>query len=189
MGIYVIISEVIRMSKILILLMAVLMLAGCSIMEKESALKALRVVPTGIVVEAQDNNLFDARKMNVGDRVCGMRITEIELGGETSSNYTGTVAFTGEIIVSGTYKHNNEDEFLGHEISFEVDKEYSSILPKFTHDERTVWFVFDNYSEAEKLFGPPGSEGKAIVVIDDYTLRYAPTETWNSARLIKVFKD
>lgn len=45
--------------------------------------------------------------------------------------------------------------------------------------------MFMNHDEAEKLFGPPGSEGNAAVTIKNYSIKYAHTEIWNTAEPVR----
>jgi len=47
---------------------------------------------------------------------------------------------------------------------------------------------FSNSEEANQAFSPEGSQGRARVKIDDYTINYAPTEVYNTARLIEVIE-
>jgi hypothetical protein len=78
------------------------------------------------------------------------------------------------------------DEFLDHEISFRVGEESAARLPMLAHDQRYVWFMFMNHDDAEKALGAAGTEGKATVIIKNYSIKYAHTEIWNTADLIKV---
>lgn len=129
------------------------------------------------------SNVFDAKQVKIGEQVAEMEIIALEV-----FEYAARVEFSGEATVTGEYKHHEDDEFLAGEIAFKVADESMKQLPKMTDDERYLWFVFANKETAEAAFGPPGSEGQATVIIQQYTINYAPTEVWNTAKLIKVIE-
>ncbi|MGE5677760.1 MAG: lipoprotein [Pseudomonadota bacterium] len=185
------------MKKIVILILVTLLLAGCSqkVKPAEQPVPAPTepavVQPTETVTptptEAQkETNTFDARKVKAGDQVAGLKISKVEVHNASDEDYDAVVSFDGEVTVSGTFKHNKDDEFLDHEISFVVDEGSVDQLPKLAHDQRYVWFMFMNHDEAEKSFGVPGTEGKATVTIKNYCINYAHTEVWNTAELVKA---
>ncbi|PHJ37100.1 hypothetical protein P378_18780 [Desulforamulus profundi] len=91
-------------------------------------------------------------------------------------------------MLSGKYICHDNDGFLGSSIVFEVDNKSKNFLPKLVYDNRFIWFVFSNYEEAVKAFGKPGSRGEATIVIDDYTIRYKHTDTYNEAKLVRVIQ-
>ena len=130
--------------------------------------------------------LFDARKVKIGQQLSEMKINLISIPNPAEDNYSATVAFSGRTEVSGKYKHQSNDELLGNEISFVVDETSQYKLPKLTHDKRYLWFCIANHDEAERAFGPPGSEGKATVAIDNYTINYQPSDVYNMADLIEI---
>lgn len=185
------------MKKILMLILVTLMLAGCAQKAKPAeqaapapaepaAVQPVETV-TPVPTETQsETNIFDARKVKAGDQVAGLGIAKVEVHNASDEDYDAAVSFEGEVTVSGTFKHNKDDEFLDHEISFVVDEESADLLPKLAHDQRYVWFMFTNHDEAEKAFGAPGSEGKATVTIKNYCINYAHTEVWNTAELVKT---
>lgn len=186
------------MKKILILILAIMLLTGCSQKVKPAdqvapaptepaAPPVVTVTPTPTPTEAQkETNTFDARKVKAGDRIEGLSIGKVEVHNASDEDYDAMVSFEGEVTVSGTFKHNKDDEFLDHEITFVVDEGSDNLLPKLAHDQRYVWFMFMNHDEAEKAFGAPGTEGKATVTIRNYCINYAHTEVWNTAELVKA---
>ena len=117
-----------------------------------------------------------------------MEITSIEITPNPNSedDYWAKVKFKGQAAVTGNYKNNVDDEFLADSISFRVDDGSSNLLPRLSHDTRFTWFTFSNQDLAKETFSPPGSEGVATVVIDNYVIYYAPTEVWNTAELIEA---
>lgn len=173
--------------------------AGCSFKPKEAVQQPTTqaVTPTATPTlqepapqdqNAKADNIFDGKQVKVGDTVAGMKIISLEIHPENGEDYDAYISFEGEATVSGKFKHMKDDEFLGDEIVFEVDKESESKLPKLQHDERYVWFTFTNRDAAEKALGPSGSGGTATVTIKNYGINYAHTEIWNTAELVKVEK-
>lgn len=134
-----------------------------------------------------NTNVFDAEEAKVGDEVLGMKITRIEVDRINETDYAARVGFSGQATVSGTYTHEKKDEeMLGCQIRFEVDEESARSLPKEKRDTRVTWFVFTDHDEAEKLLGPPGTTGRATVVIDRYGINLTYSCEYNIARLLKL---
>lgn len=131
-------------------------------------------------------NIFDAKQTKVGDFVAGMKVTKISVNDIDKDSYTARVRFSGEATVTGTYTHHKDDEMIGCEIRFEVDEQSAGNLPREKSDTRRTWFVFENHDEAEQLLGPPGTEGRATVVIDDYFVNLTYSCEYNLARLVKA---
>jgi len=190
------------MKKLLAVLMIALLLAGCAPKPKQSEQPVVTPTPTPTQAAVppetvtpsptptpaavEETNLFDARKVKAGDQVAGLKVNKVEVHNASDEDYDAYVSFEGEVTVSGSFKHNLNDEFMDHEISFMVDEESAEKLPKLAHDQRDVWFMFTNHDEAEKVFGAPGTEGKATVTIKNYNINYAHTEIWNTAELVKA---
>lgn len=180
-----------------LLFIAVVLFTGCKAKPKETPQPVLEpaipasdqdteVKSPSAAEEKAGSNLFDAGEIKVGDEIVGLKVVNIEVQDVAEEDYAAYVDFEGEVTVSGDFKHNLNDEFLDHEISFRVDEESAAKLPKLAHDRRYVWFMFMNHDEAEKALGPPGTEGKATVTIKDYSIKYAHTEIWNTAELVRV---
>lgn len=133
-------------------------------------------------------NLFNAKEINEGDKVMGLEVVSVSTWDAPKLNdYGAIVEFKGDVTLNGRYMHHDNDEILGHEISFQVDGESAALLPRLEHDERTPWLIFSNHDEAEKLLGSPGSGGKVTVVVENFVINYAPaTECWNTAELVTV---
>jgi hypothetical protein len=181
------------LKKILSAILIVMLLAGCSQKPAQPASEPAKDVSdqstaanSPPAVQEEESNLFDARKVKEGDTVAGLKIARVEVDSDEEEDYDAYVDFEGEVTVSGTFKHNLNDEFLDHEISFIVDKESEAKLPKLAHDQRDVWFMFMNHDEAEKVLGAAGTEGEATVTIKNYSINYAHTEVWNTADLVKA---
>lgn len=189
------------MKKVLLLILIGALLAGCASKpekdngtaygpaEPASEQSIETVSPTPAAAAEKGSNLFDAREVKAGDIVSGLKITKVEVHNADTEDYDAYVDFEGEVTVSGTYKHNLDDEFLDHEISFMVDEESADLLPKLAHDQRYAWFTFMNHDEAERALGAAGAEGKATVTIKNYSIKYAHTEIWNTADFVKADKE
>jgi hypothetical protein len=186
------------MRKILAVFLIAMLLTGCAQKPKQveqpapiptkAPVEQAEVTVTPTPQEEKETNLFDARKVKAGDQIAGLSIKKVEVHNASDEDYDAYVSFEGEVTISGSYKHNKNDEFLDHEISFRVDDESVALLPTLAHDKRYVWFMFMNHDEAEKAFGAPGTEGKATVTIKNYGINYAHTEIWNTADLVKADK-
>lgn len=136
--------------------------------------------------EAPMDQTFDPAQLEVGEEVLGLRVTDVDVREETEI-YAARVRFSGQVTVSGLVRVHDEDPFIGNGICMvEVDRDAVRRLPRMERDERRTWFCFSNRGTASDMFGPPGSERRATVVIDDYEIEYAPTESWNTARLVEV---
>lgn len=186
------------MKRVIVVFLALIMLSGCS--QKPGQVEQPAPEPTKPAIEQKvevvsptlqvekETNLFDARKVKAGDQIAGLRIKKVEVHNASDEDYDAYVSFEGEVTISGSFKHNKDDEFLDNEISFSVDDESVELLPMLAHDKRDVWFMFMNHDEAEKAFGAPGTEGKATVTIKNYGINYAHTDIWNTAKLVKAVK-
>jgi hypothetical protein len=135
-------------------------------------------------------NLFDAREVKAGDVMAGMTVVSVETGEPyRDSEYPARVQFSGPVTLSGEYTCYPEDhEFLAGLVAFKVDPAEEEKLPRLKHDERYPWLVFSN-QEAARIFGPPGGQGQAKVVIDRYQIHYAPSEVYNQAELVEVVQE
>lgn len=133
---------------------------------------------------------FDARETEIGDIIAGMQVVSVETTQNPSDpdDYWATVEFKGQAKLEGTYKYNSDHEFLGDNVSFIVDVSSSDTLPKLENDTRYSWLVFKNIERSQEVFGPPGSEGTATIVIEDYVINYYPSEVYNTADLVEVIE-
>ncbi|MCG0239375.1 MAG: hypothetical protein L6E13_09275 [Firmicutes bacterium] len=125
----------------------------------------------------------------MGDTVGGLRVVRMEGAylDEDRTLFSGIIEFSGEVTLSGTYIHYPpEEEFVGGQVCFDqLDEASLARLPRARGDERYLWFCFTNREEARQALAPAGV-GEATVVIDGYTINLQHTETWNTARLVRV---
>ena len=132
-------------------------------------------------------NVFDVHAAEVGDVVVGLTIASLEVSEPDAPYLTAHVGFTGEVAVSGTVTAYDDHEQLGDAVcvgSFDPASERA--LPRMLQDTRYAWFCFTNSDVASaEVFGS-GTETDATVVVDEFTIHYAPTEMWNTSRLLRV---
>lgn len=132
------------------------------------------------------NNVFDPSQVKPGDRVAGLEVVSVDVQPFQNRGYVGTVQFRGELTLSGTYKIDPSADATSSKPCFFVNPASASQLPRFTNDERIAWFCFTNPDEAQKLLGQPtAADQPAVVVVDNYTLIYQPTDAVNTARLVR----
>ena len=131
-------------------------------------------------------NVFDVHQAQVGDVVAGLTISSLEVSDPGAPYLTAHVGFTGEVTVSGTVTAYDDHEQLGNAVCVSVDPASARVLPRMLQDTRYAWFCFTNSDvAAAEVFGT-GTVTEASVVIDQFTINYAPTEMWNTARLLRV---
>ena len=122
------------------------------------------------------SNIFDFNEIKELDHVGNMIVIE----------KTGTLQFKGATTLTGTFRHNSSESFVGSAIGFIVDESSLENIPKEINDNRMVWFLLDGYNETKKYFGEPGDEGIATIIIDDYFIHLGSGDVYNSATLVYV---
>jgi germination protein M len=132
-------------------------------------------------------NLFDVHEVAVGDVIAGLRISSLEVSDPDAPSLTAHVSFTGEVTVSGTVTAHDDHEQLGDAVCMtSVDPTSERALPRMRQDTRDAWFCFTNSDVAAAEVFAPGTVTETTVVIDEFTIHHAPTEVWNTARLLRV---
>lgn len=157
-----------------ILLLSIL-LSGCGELEPGAASgRPLVIVPT---------------RLSPSDQLGPFRVEEMAVRPETadSSAWSGTVAFTGTVTVSGAYRPH-PDRPAATALCFYPDAESAAQLPRFPNDDRVSWFCFANHDDAIRELGGPEAHGEATIVINEYHYRYQPTDTHNEAVLRQVLR-
>lgn len=133
------------------------------------------------------DNVFDVYGAEVGDVVAGLEITSLEVSDPTAPYLTAHVTFTGEVTVSGTVTAYDDHEQFGDAVCVSaVDPVSERSLPRMLQDTRYAWFCFTNSDVASAEVFDPGTTTATTVVVDQFTINYAPTEMWNTARLLRV---
>ncbi len=124
----------------------------------------------------------------MGDSILGLQVRSVDLSPAPvigDSVYVGTVAFSGEVTLSGTTRPHPDHPEVSL-VCFDVDEATAARVPRMQGDERRVWFCFSNQEEAIRSLGPPGSRGHATIVVDDYRTVYHFTDVFDTARLVRV---
>jgi hypothetical protein len=140
------------------------------------------------IEEPRDGNVFDPSQLKAGDRFLDLKVITISASCRTSGSigtYDGTTSFQGEITVSGVY--NPKKPLPGSEdVCFDVVAQDDPKLPRMWGDRRRPsWFCFDNPEQAKRRLG----SSKALlakIVINNYTIRNEPKDTYNLATLVRV---
>lgn len=109
------------MKRILSAILIVMLLAGCSQKPAEPvetvkpavqpAAEQNTEAESPIAAKKEESNLFDARMVKEGDLVAGLKIIKVQVDSPEVEDYDAYVDFEGEVTVSGTFKHNLNDEF------------------------------------------------------------------------------
>ena len=138
-------------------------------------------------LSAARGTIIDARTSNVGDRIAGLRIAEKRIQDAPASplGVTGSLEFDGEMQVTGGYRaHFDYPEVKAP--CFWVDPADWNKVPRVKGDERIRWFCFENDASAIEQLGQLGTETRATIIVDRYTTNLAPSDVWDTARLVRV---
>jgi hypothetical protein len=131
--------------------------------------------------------LVDANAVKVGDEIAGVRVATRKIQSAPASplGVTGSLSFDGEIELTGSYRaHFDYPEVRVP--CFWVDVQEWSKLPRVKGDQRLKWFCFQNDQDAVRQLGALGTETRATIVINNYTTNLEQTDTWDTARLVRV---
>lgn len=132
-------------------------------------------------------NVFDVHAAEVGDVVVGLTIGSLEVSDPEAAYLTAHVAFDGEVTVSGTVTAYDDHEQLGDAVCMgSLEPASERALPRMLQDTRYQWFCFTNSDVASSEVFGTGTVTETTVVLDEFTIHYAPTEMWNTARLLRV---
>lgn len=184
----------IRIIQFLFVVFSVGLVSGCAPAANTPTPTAATPIPAGtppvnqppVTASNNANNVFDPSQVKPGDRVAGLEVVSVDVQPFQNRGYVGTVQFRGELTLSGTYKTDPSADAPSSKPCFFVNPASASQLPRFTNDERIAWFCFSNPDEAQKLLGQPtAADQPAVVVVDNYTTIYQPTDAVNTARLVR----
>lgn len=128
------------------------------------------------------NSLFDRNTLKVGDHIADMKLIE------KSDSKGMQFLFSGEKVITGTYKIYSEDEYWGDTIFFYADEKITDILPRAIGDQRTIWFRFSNYDEVVEMLKPYEQNEKLTITIDQYYINLLESDVINEAHIINVIE-
>ncbi|MGD6844496.1 hypothetical protein ACQCVH_18540 [Bacillus infantis] len=136
-------------------------------------------------------NVFDPEEAAAGDMVAGMSLSQLESEGRHGAFQTLYAEFTGEKLISGTVQgFGGSDGFLEGQFYFKPDAGSAAILPHFKGDTRESWITFENQEEfLNKIKTAAEEGGKMQVVIDTYTIRFAPSDSNNTAKIKSIVEN
>ncbi len=125
----------------------------------------------------KSNNIFDARKIEKGDIISGLKVEFIEVypsdNLQSPESYMTIVKFSGKKELSGTLYHYSDQPLLGRSILFEISDSSLARLPGLDKDTASDWFMIENYDDAVKFLEPADSQKEASIIIDRYTINYS----------------
>jgi hypothetical protein len=135
------------------------------------------------------DNVFDARKVKIGDKVAGFTISELDVNAVDDNNYFAKVKFKGQVTVTGELlfeEPTDSSEGWGLLNYFIPDKSSINKIPVLNNsEERNGFTIIDNLSELENL-RKKSMRFKAKIMIKDYELFESGKSQENRAKLIKI---
>jgi hypothetical protein len=136
-------------------------------------------------------NIFDPEEAEAGDSVAGMGLSKLESEGRHGAFQTVYAEFKGEKLLSGTVQSFGDSTgFLEGQFYFKPDAGSASFLPRFKGDTRESWITFENQGDFSEIIKTAAEKGgKMEVIIDTYTIRFAPSDSNNTARIKSIVKN
>jgi hypothetical protein len=130
--------------------------------------------------------VFDPLAVSAGDSVGALRVVRVDVRrAVTDSTPVGTIAFRGEVALTGRRIPHFDADLAATVVCFEADSLSAARLPRWRGDRRRPWFCFDDATVADSLMGPVAASSAAVrIVIDDFTIHRGLTDQVNSARLV-----
>jgi hypothetical protein len=124
--------------------------------------------------------VFDPFAVRPGDRVAGLEVATTDVRIALDSSPVGTIAFRGELELSGRRIPHFDADLASRSVCFEADSVSAMRLPRWRGDRRRPWFCFENPSEAE-------SSGEIVrITIDKFTIHRGVSDQVNSARFVRA---
>jgi hypothetical protein len=152
------------MKKLCIILFSIFLLTSCQLDESDNGQER---------GQQAHSNVFDPHLVKVGDNINGLEIQSIAL--DTFDTGSIFIDFVGEIELTGTFKYYTFEEITNQDyaIYFTLDEQSVKKLPRIKQKNMnyTVTIGIENHVDAEKVLGPPGTEGKATILFSHYKIR------------------
>lgn len=149
-----------------------------------------KILSTFKFIELNKDTIFKFEDVKVGDKIAEMTIKSIKPYSKNFplTEWNASIEFSGETTITGTYHYySNKEPFVSDLVCFDnLDIESQNKIPRMQIDTRNIWFCFNNQELARNEFEPKDSSGKSTIVIDEYTINSAETETINTAKLIRI---
>lgn len=130
--------------------------------------------------------IFDPLVVSPGDSVGSFRIVRTDVRRAViDSTPVGTVAFRGEIALTGRRIPHFDADLAATAVCFEADSVSAMRLPRWRGDRRRPWFCLHDATAAHCQLGPLADSSATVsIVIDDFTIHRGLTDQVNSARLV-----
>jgi|GEM_PF-6021948 len=143
------------------------------------------------IVEELPSNIIDFSRIEVGDILGGMTVSEIEIYSDDPEEdilqWNSAIDFVGEVTFMANYEHtSDENPFFGDLVCLS-DIEHGDSLPLVEEDYRSSRLCFTNQDLAQELLNTePGDSGRAEFTISSYTWIGLESEVVNAATLVGV---
>jgi hypothetical protein len=130
---------------------------------------------------------FDPATIQVGTTFGDLRAIDVSVApSQVAGEYVGSVEFAGSVRLKGPpiVLEDGGPPF----ICFQVADESAGLLPRMAHDDRNVWFCFDNQELALAELGDRIRQ-RVEVVVSRYRTVYQYTDAHDSAWLEDVVEE
>ena len=160
--------------------------AACDSTPTPAGVAAIDVLPQ---VTPRPGIRFNPATLRKGANVGALVLDSITVRqAVVDSTHVGVAHFRGEIQLAGrTMRHPDPDASRVF-TCFEADSSSAARLPRWSGDERRLWFCFSNRAEAAQALGPPSEGVPATIVIDRFTIHRGMSDEVNSARFVRLVR-
>lgn len=140
------------------------------------------------------DNVFDPKSVQIGEKVQGFVLTEIDFWEATQDYPLDTVSakFTGEAVLEGelTFIKNDGEFYYRDWLIFKPDAQSQKKLPISHHEPGHSTITFSNQDEAVSVVGiTPGESRMVTLKIQDYALNFLPTDAENVAKFLDFYPE
>jgi len=152
-------------------------------------LSAMMVLALGCTARTSgrvhESGTASIKEIEQGDKVAGMVVASVKRW-EGNGFESYEVVFSGRLKLSGTFNYFYSEYFSGPDVSFQVDEESQDKLPRILEDSRQGPASFQ--LRPHPAFGELGSQGTAVIVVDQIELVHREMGKPSSARLVRVVR-
>lgn len=142
--------------------------------------------PAG-AARARVGAIFDPLAVRLGDTVAGLVVAKAEVQrAAADSTPIGTVAFKGELAISGQLIPHFDADAAPSAFCFEADSTSAATLPRWAGDRRRAWFCFTNPAVARSALGAEEDSTRMLRIrVADFTIHRGHSDQVNSARFVR----
>jgi hypothetical protein len=181
-----------------VILATLLLLAACESHQQQpnAAADSSAKAPTAVAAAAPGaavdsvtgtGDKFDAMRAQTGNAIGTLRIASLDVQPATQTlvGVKGAIGLKGQLQLSGDYRAHYEYPVVKQACFYPAAEDWKKI-PRAKGDERAIWFCFDNQEDAIKQLGALGTQTKATIVVENYTIKLDKSNVWDTARLVRV---